>query len=149
MIIYWRVGTCAISLYGVTMPTRAGWEKSPEMHFRTLADIEHLSFEQKEDLLQKIDFILSECEISKKNILDDCKYEEVEPDPDWLKRVNYKINIKRAQKRNLQNHLRKERGESLIGSFHDVAKIMLPEESYEKIMRKAKELNEKTIYGAL
>jgi hypothetical protein len=131
------------------MPTRAGWEKSPEMHFRTLSDIEHLSFEQKEDLLQKIDFILSECEISKKNILDDCKYDEVEPDPDWLKRVNYKINIKRAQKKSLQNHLRKERGESLICSFHDVAKIMLPEESYEKIMRKAKELNEKTIYGAL
>lgn len=131
------------------MPTRAGWEKSPEMHFRTLSDIEHLSFEQKEDLLQKIDFILRECEISKKNILDDCKYDEVEPDPDWLKRVNYKINIKRAQKRNLQNYLRIEKGQNLIGSFHDVAKIMLPEDTYASILKKAKELNEKTIYGAL
>ena len=131
------------------MPTRAGWEKAPEMHFRTLSDIAHLSFEQKEDLLGKIEFILSECEISKKSILEECEQDNVEPDPDWLKRVNYKINIKKAQKRNLQNYLRIEKGQNLIGSFHDVAKIMLPEESYEKIMRKAKELNEKTIYGAL
>lgn len=131
------------------MPTRAGWEKAPEMNFRTLSDIEHLSFEQKEDLLSKIDFILNECTISKKSILDECRDDNVEPDPDWLKRVNYKISVKRAQKRNLQNHLRREKGDTLMGSFHDVAKIMLPEDTYETIMRKAKELNEKAAYGAL
>lgn len=119
-------------------------EKHPDFNFKTLDELDHLSFSEKERLLFDIDYIISECELSKKSILQEYETTGNEIDPDWLKRVTYKIGVKKHQKKMLQNHLRVEKGRDLMGAFFDIAKIMLPEETFQSIFRKAKELNEKT-----
>jgi hypothetical protein len=122
-------------------------ERNPDFNFKTIEDLQHLSFEEKEKILHDLDYILNECEISKKTILEGLELEGIDPDLDWLKRVNYKISIKRKQKKMLQNHLRVEKGESLLGAFFDISKIMLPEETFNSILRKSKELVNKTGNG--
>lgn len=127
------------------MGNRSSFEKTPEMNFKRIEDISHLSFNEKEKVLSNIEYILGECELSKRTILQECEDLKLDPDPTWLKRVNYKIGVKKAQKKLLQNYLRVAKGEDLIGSFFDIAKIMLPEETFEAILKKAKELQRKTM----
>jgi hypothetical protein len=118
-------------------------EKHPDFNFKKIDELDHLSFPEKEKLLFDIEYILGECELSRKSILQEYEMNNFEIDPDWLKRVNYKIGVKKHQRRMLQNHLRIEKGRDLMGSFFDVAKIMLPEETFESILKKAKDLNNK------
>lgn len=140
---------CQSTLREISMTGRRGnWsnlEKPPEMNFRKIEELSHLSFVEKEKILSDVEYILEECELSKKLIMQECEDLKEEPDPYWLKRVNYKIGIKRAQKKLLQNHLRVAKGENLISCFYDIAKIMLPDETFEIILHKAKELQKKTL----
>lgn len=119
-------------------------ERNPDFNFKRIEELDHLSFAEKEAILFDLDYIISECELSKKSILQEYETTGDEIDPDWLKRVTYKIGVKKHQKKMLQNHLRIEKGRDLMGAFFDIAKIMLPEETFQSIFRKAKELNEKT-----
>jgi len=122
------------------MPTKHPIEKQPDFDFKSVHELSHLTIEQKEKLLSDIEYILGECELSREMILKHAESEGFEPDLDWCKRVNYKIGIKRNQKKILANHLRVIKGHTLMGTFHDVAKILLPEETYKTILSKSKEI---------
>lgn len=116
-------------------------DKHPDFNFKSVRDLNHLNIEEKEEVLSGIEFILNECELSRKSILDDNEIDGTPIDTEWLKRVNYKIGVKRNQKKTLQNHIRVEKGLDLISSFYDVAKIVLPEETFNSILRKSKEIH--------
>lgn len=126
------------------MSKKSSIEKNPDFNFKTISELSHLSLEDKEKILADLEFIISECELSRKTVQEDCERNGIEVDPHWLKRVNYKIGVKRSQKKMLNNHLRVERGQSLIDSFYEISKIMLPEDTFNSILHKAKELSRKT-----
>lgn len=126
------------------MSKKSSIEKNPDFNFKTISELSHLSLEEKEKILADLEFIISECELSRKTVQEDCKRSGFEVDPHWLKRVNYKIGVKRSQKKMLNNHLRVERGQTLIDSFYEISKIMLPEETFNSILSKAKDLTKKT-----
>ena len=126
------------------MSKKSSIEKNPDFNFKTISELSHLSLEEKEKILADLEFIISECELSRKTVQEDCQRSGLEVDPHWLKRVNYKIGVKRSQKKMLNNHLRVERGQTLIDSFYEISKIMLPEETFNSILSKAKDLSRKT-----
>lgn len=116
-------------------------EKNPEFNFKTVEELSHLTLEEKEKILSDIDYLIRECELSRKTIIEENDLNNIETDRDWLKRVNFKIGIKRSQRKILSNHIRQERGVTLIESFFDIAKIILPEDTFNSILGKAKNLS--------
>jgi len=126
------------------MGKKSSIEKNPDFNFKTISELSHLSLEDKERILADLEFIISECELSRKTVLSECDSKGIEVDPDWLKRVNYKIGVKRSQKKILNNHLRLERGQTLLSSFYEISKIMLPSDVFENILFRAKELSRKS-----
>lgn len=126
------------------MGKKSSIEKNPDFNFKTISELSHLSLEDKERILADLEFIISECELSRKTVLSECDSKGIEADPDWLKRVNYKIGVKRSQKKILNNHLRLERGQTLLSSFYEISKIMLPSDVFENILFRAKELSRKS-----
>lgn len=125
------------------MGKRSSIERNPDFNFKAISELSHLSLEDKERILADLEFIISECELSRKTVLNECESKGIEVDPDWLKRVNYKIGVKRSQKKILNNHLRLERGQTMLSSFYEISKIMLPSDVFESILRRAKELSRK------
>ena len=126
------------------MGKKSSIERNPDFNFKTISELSHLSLEDKERILADLEFIISECELSRKTVLNECDSKGIEVDPDWLKRVNYKIGVKRSQKKILNNHLRLERGQTLLSSFYEISKIMLPSDVFENILFRAKELSRKS-----
>ena len=126
------------------MGKKSSIERNPDFNFKTISELSHLSLEDKERILADLEFIISECELSRKTVLNECDSKGIEVDPDWLKRVNYKIGVKRSQKKILNNHLRLERGQTMLSSFYEISKIMLPSDVFENILFRAKELSRKS-----
>lgn len=126
------------------MGKKSSIERNPDFNFKTISELSHLSLEDKERILADLEFIISECELSRKTVLNECDSKGIEVDPDWLKRVNYKIGVKRSQKKILNNHLRVERGQTMLSSFYEISKIMLPSDVFENILFRAKELSRKS-----
>ena len=118
-------------------------ERKPDFNFKSINEISHLTIEQKEKLLNDVEYILSECELSRQMVTEEHEIDGHELDSDWVKRVNYKIGVKRNQKKMLQNNIRVLRGHEFLGTFHDIAKIMLPEDTFDAIKSKANQIVKK------
>ena len=112
-----------------------------EVDFKSIDELNWMTINQKQNLLDLIEFTISKCELSRSSIIENCEIDGLEVNKEWLKRINYKIGVKKSQRKMLMNHIRVEKGEELISTFFDVAKVMLPKETFDLILSKAKSIS--------
>lgn len=63
-----------------------------------------------------------------------------ELDKEWLRRVSYRLNVFEKKRSILINRIRIESGMDLISHFFDIAKVMMSEDQFNAILKKAKEM---------
>ena len=129
-----RILLCAHNL-------RIEMSKKSIVDFKSISELEGMTIDEKQKMLDGIEFLISKCELSRTTIIENCDIDGVEVDKNWLKKINYKIGIKKSQRKMLINHIRVEKGNDLIASFFDVSKIMLPKETFDLILSKAKSIS--------
>ena len=115
--------------------------KKSIVDFKSISELDGMTIDEKQNMLDGIEFLISKCELSRNTIIENCDIDGVEVDKDWLKKINYKIGIKKSQRKMLINNIRVEKGNDLIASFFDVSKIMLPKETFDLILSKAKSIS--------
>ena len=121
-------------------------ENKKEFYFESVSDLKDLTYQEKQSLLEALEGSLSSAESNRVTVMMEVEAGRAELDQNWLKRINYKIGKQRTQRKLLMEHMRQLQGQGLLSAFYDIAKIMLPEKSFEEILSKAKSLSKTSPY---